>query len=328
MPDHPLVSVVIPCYKQAQYLPEAVDSVLAQTYPAIECIVVNDGSPDDTEAVARSYGDRIRYVARPNGGISAARNSGIAVSRGAYLKFLDSDDHLHPEQIAHQMEAIGGRDDVVSFTAVRLYRDGHPEQFSDHIPKATALLPDLFKDYDWGGTHGYLFPAKLVRAVGGFAEGVHHAEDWHFFCRVGLLDPKFVTDNRIGCYYRQRAGSASADRTAWIRSQARLLLQLHAELRKIGRRDWFGLDLLMFEQGVFEGLVGHRLPDRDLHDGLLAGIQELQGREGFGKYGWRFRLMAGVLGYARAERLRAFVVRMLRRKPPETLDTASWRAQA
>src|SRR3954464_13524952 len=107
----PLVSVVIPCYKQAQYLPEAIDSVLAQTYPAVECVVVNDGSPDDTEAVARGYGDRVRYVARPNGGISAARNSGSAVARGAYLKFLDADDHLHPEQVAWQMEAVGGRQD-------------------------------------------------------------------------------------------------------------------------------------------------------------------------------------------------------------------------
>ena len=101
MADHPLVSVIVPCYKQAQYLPEAIDSVLAQTYPGVECVVVNDGSPDDTEAVARRYGDRVRYVARPNGGISAARNSGVAFARGDYLKFLDSDDlltaHLHAE---------------------------------------------------------------------------------------------------------------------------------------------------------------------------------------------------------------------------------------
>ncbi len=71
MSDRPLVSVVIPCYKQAQYLPEAIDSALAQTYPAVEVIVVNDGSPDDTEEVARGYGDRIVYIHKPNGGLSA-----------------------------------------------------------------------------------------------------------------------------------------------------------------------------------------------------------------------------------------------------------------
>ena len=71
--DKPLVSIIIPCYKQAEYLAAAVDSALAQTYSPIEVIVVNDDSPDDTEKVARGYGDRIIYIARPNGGVAAAQ---------------------------------------------------------------------------------------------------------------------------------------------------------------------------------------------------------------------------------------------------------------
>ena len=71
MSDKPLVSVVIPCYKQAAYMGEAIDSALAQTYAPLEVVVVNDGSPDDTEKVALGYGDRIVYVHRPNGGLSA-----------------------------------------------------------------------------------------------------------------------------------------------------------------------------------------------------------------------------------------------------------------
>ncbi len=325
MSDKPLVSVIIPCYRQARYLPEAIDSVLGQSYPAVEAIVVNDGSDDDTEAVAHRYGERIRYVWRANGGISAARNSGIQHARGAYLKFLDADDYLHPQQIAWQMESIGGSDNAVSFTGVRLFRDGQPEEYLDHLPPAKALLPDLFKPFDWGSILGFLFPARLVREVGGFAEGVTHAEDWFFTCRVGLLDPRFTVDHRIGCYYRQRAGSASADRSAWVRSQARLLVQLHDLLRVSGRRDWFGLDLLKFEQGTYEVLVRLSLREPKLLDGLLQRIKELQALEGFGDYGWRFRLLARFLGYARAEHLRALVVRKLKIRPPESLDTASWR---
>src|SRR5262249_41538424 len=136
MSDKPLVSVIIPCYKQAGYLPEAIDSALAQTYSPLEVIVVNDGSPDDTERVAKGYGDRIVYVHRPNGGLSAARNTGIARARGLYLKFLDSDDYLHPEQIAWQMEALAGRDDCATLTATRLFRDGRPEEHLDHVPQA------------------------------------------------------------------------------------------------------------------------------------------------------------------------------------------------
>jgi glycosyltransferase involved in cell wall biosynthesis len=325
MTTPPLVSVIIPCYKQAQYLPEAIDSVLKQTYPHVEIVVVNDGSPDDTESVANAYGDRIRYVWRPNGGISAARNTGIAHATGAYLKFLDADDYVHPDQIQWQMEALAGRDNAVSFTGCRLFRDGHPEQYIDHVPRAKNLLPDLFDDLDWGSIHSYLFPRKLIEAVGGFAEGVHHAEDWYCFCQVGLLDPVFLPEPRIGSYYRLRPRSASSDRTAWIRSQARLTILLHDTLRQRGRRDWFGRSLLRFEQGIYQSLVQMRIRDRELLDGLLERIKELQAREGFGRYGWRFRLLARVLGYARAERLRAFVVRMFKIRPPETLDTAAWR---
>jgi glycosyltransferase involved in cell wall biosynthesis len=327
MTDTPLVSVIIPCFKQANYLPLSIDSVLAQTYPNVEAIVVNDGSPDDTEAVARRYGERIRYVWRPNGGISAARNTGITESRGAYLKFLDSDDLLHPEQIAWQMDALRGRDNAVSFTGCRLFRDGNAEQYLDHIPPANALLPDLFRgDYDWGSIMCYLFPRRLVDAVGGFAVGVHYAEDWYFACQVGLLDPEFKLDPRIGCYYRQRSGSASANRRGWVRTQARLILQLHDILRERGRADWFGQALLELEQGTYEGMVAQRIDESDLLTGMLQRIQELQQRLGtFGKYGWRFRLMASVLGYARAERLRALIVRLLKIRPPETLDTAAWR---
>ena len=124
MSDEPLVSVIIPCYKQAEYLPAAVDSALAQTYAPVEVIVVNDGSPDDTEKVALGYGSRIVYIHRPNGGLSAARNTAIARARGKYLKFLDSDDYLHPEQIEWQMAALAGSDNCASLTATRLFRDG------------------------------------------------------------------------------------------------------------------------------------------------------------------------------------------------------------
>jgi glycosyltransferase involved in cell wall biosynthesis len=320
-----LVSVIIPCYRQARYLPEAIDSVLAQSHPAVEAIVVNDGSDDDTEAVARRYGERIHYVWRPNGGISAARKTGIEHARGAYLKFLDADDYLHPDQIAWQLDDIGHSDNAVSFTGVRLFRDGRPEQYLDHIPPATALLPDLFKPLDWGGILGFLFPTRLVHEVGGFVEGVTHAEDWFLTCRIGLLDPRFRVDPRIGCYYRQRVGSASADRTSWVRSQSRLVIQLHDILRDRGRRDWFGLDLLKFEQSVYQGLVNRGVREPDLLDGLLRRIKELQAREGFGDFGWRFRLMARLLGYANAEYLRSFVIRKLNIHPPATLDTASWR---
>jgi glycosyltransferase involved in cell wall biosynthesis len=321
----PLVSIVIPCYRQAQFLPAAVDSALAQSHPNVEVLVINDGSDDDTEAVARRYGDRLNYVYQPNRGLSAARNTGIAHATGRYLKFLDSDDSLHPDQIAWQAEALGGRDDRVSLTTVRLYQDGRPERFLDHVPEARSLLPDLFKPIGWGGIHGFLFPAKLVRAVGGFDESLRMVEDWNLLTQIGLHDPQLVTDPRVGCYYRLRAGSMSTDRLGMDATRARLLVGLYDTLSARGRPDWFGIDLLRSLQWSYYSLVLKGEKDRKLLDEVLSRIFALQKREGFGGFGWRFRLMARVLGYARAERLRAFVIRLLGRKPKPTLDTEDWR---
>jgi glycosyltransferase involved in cell wall biosynthesis len=321
----PLVSVIIPCYRLAHYLPEAIDSALAQTYSHVEVIVVDDGSPDDTEAVARRYGDRIAYVRRANGGLSAARNSGMARARGVHFKFLDADDHLHPEQLARQVEALAGRTDRVSLTTVRLYRDGAPDDFLDHVPWATALLPDLFRPLDWGGIHGFLIPAELARAAGGFDESLAVHEDWDLLVRVGMRAPGLLTDPRVGAYYRQRAGSLSTRRSETLLTRARKLIEVHDELRDGPRPDWFGIDLLRAEKEAYYGLLLRKLGDAGLRRRLLQRIGELERREGPAFGGWRFRALTRLVGYALAERLRVGVVRLLQIRPPETLDTAAWR---
>lgn len=104
-----LVSVIIPCYKQAVYLPEALDSLVGQTYQHWEAIVVNDGSPDDTEKVALEYtrkDARIKYVFKENGGLSSARNAGIAYASGEFILPLDADDLIQPLYMEKAMEAF------------------------------------------------------------------------------------------------------------------------------------------------------------------------------------------------------------------------------
>lgn len=98
MDGTPLVSVIIPCYNQGHFLSSAIESVCAQTYPAIEILVVDDGSTDDTRAVTASF-PSATYVYQPNQGLSAARNTGIRRSKGTYLVFLDADDWLYAQAI-------------------------------------------------------------------------------------------------------------------------------------------------------------------------------------------------------------------------------------
>ncbi len=103
----PLVSVIIPAYNATAFLGETLDSVLAQTYPNLEIIVVDDGSTDATPELLDSYGDRIRVLRQANAGQAAARNHGAREARGELLAFLDSDDLWDPDKIARQVELLG-----------------------------------------------------------------------------------------------------------------------------------------------------------------------------------------------------------------------------
>ena len=102
----PLVSIVIPVFNGENYLREAIDSALAQTYKPIETIVVNDGSCDKSEEIALSYGNRIRYIKKENGGVSTALNIGIANMQGEYFSWLSHDDLYEPEKIEFEIAAI------------------------------------------------------------------------------------------------------------------------------------------------------------------------------------------------------------------------------
>ncbi|MEP6934035.1 MAG: glycosyltransferase family A protein, partial [Nitrospirota bacterium] len=109
-PDQELVSVIIPCYNHAHFLGEAISSVINQTYPHIEIIVVDDGSTDETAQVAKAYSN-IRYVRQDNFGLSRARNVGLSHSKGAYIVFLDADDCLFHNAIDIGFRALASRND-------------------------------------------------------------------------------------------------------------------------------------------------------------------------------------------------------------------------
>lgn len=108
MNDLPLVSIIIPVYNGANYMKEAIDSALNQTYENIEVLVINDGSKDDgeTEKIALSYGDKIRYFYKENGGVSSALNFGIREMKGEYFSWLSHDDVYFPEKVSSQVESL------------------------------------------------------------------------------------------------------------------------------------------------------------------------------------------------------------------------------
>src|SRR5690348_13004759 len=102
----PLVSAAITTYNRARYLPEAIESILAQTIRDLEIVVVDDGSTDDTDAVVAPYLGRVRYVRQANGGRAAARNAAVRLARGELIGFCDSDDRWLPDRLERQLQAL------------------------------------------------------------------------------------------------------------------------------------------------------------------------------------------------------------------------------
>ncbi|NYZ17767.1 glycosyltransferase [Azospirillum sp. RWY-5-1] len=189
----PLVSVVIPVYNGANYLGEAIDSVLAQTYADTEIIVVDDGSTDGgaTAAVAARYGDAIRYLHKPNGGVATALNLGIRSMRGTLFSWLSHDDVYKPEKLAVQVEAFRrfGRDCVVVGDFETIDADGRPLALMS--AGASNLLARPLDGVFYGLLNGcaLLIPRALFDRAGLFEPGLPTTQDYHLWYRMARLVP-------------------------------------------------------------------------------------------------------------------------------------------
>jgi glycosyltransferase involved in cell wall biosynthesis len=195
----PLVSIIIPCYNRAEYLGDTIESALAQHYPAVEVTVVDDGSTDDSPAVAARY--PVRLVRQLNHGVAAAMNAGIAASKGQFLSTLGSDDLMHPSYIEACMSALRQDPDaafaytqMIMFGAVnRLYpvREFDPETLAenDYIPAAFVMRRAAF---DVAGP----FDTRIVRC-----------EDWDLLLGMAEREMRGVFVRRPLFFYRQHQRS-------------------------------------------------------------------------------------------------------------------------
>lgn len=203
----PWISVVIPAFNAENHLEAAIDSVLGQTTSPLELIVVDDGSEDDTAAIAGSYGHRVRLERQPNGGVSRARNRGIALARARYVAFLDADDVWLPEKIETQL-ALATRYPQLGcvYTGYQrvdagLRKVGPPvivEQ-EDAVIRTLLLEPPGI----WVSST-CLFPRRVLDEVGGFDEGLSTSADVDLAVRVGLRYPVAGVPRAL-VLYRQHA---------------------------------------------------------------------------------------------------------------------------
>jgi glycosyltransferase involved in cell wall biosynthesis len=185
----PKVSIVVPVYNGADYLHEAIDSALAQTYPNIEVVVVNDGSKDDgqTERIALSYGEALRYFCKPNGGVASALNRGIAEMSGEFFSWLSHDDLYTKDKIEKEMSVLSrmGRDDVIVYSDYSVFATD-PEH--DVPVKLKGVPPGHFRHWITveNRLHGctLLIPRHAFQRVGGFNENLQTTQDYDLWFRM------------------------------------------------------------------------------------------------------------------------------------------------
>jgi cellulose synthase/poly-beta-1,6-N-acetylglucosamine synthase-like glycosyltransferase len=178
------ISVIVPTFNRAYCLAKAIDSILAQTNPLHEVIVIDDGSTDGTRELMAGYRNQVRYFWQENRGISAARNAGIARATGTHIAFLDSDDWWHPDKLRCQTEALF-REPAAALAYTDYYQhhpDGSVEQYS--LPAPGKLWPSLRYTNPLAVGSGLLFRKTVLIESGGFDETLRTAEDWDLMVRL------------------------------------------------------------------------------------------------------------------------------------------------
>ncbi|QIR40005.1 glycosyltransferase [Tolypothrix sp. PCC 7910] len=222
------VFTVIPAYNAVTTIAETLKSLQSQTYTNWEAIVVNDGSTDETEAIALQFASedsRIRVISQPNQGVCAARNTGIGLANCDWLLFLDADDWLAPQYMEKMTNAIAADStlDVVHCGWSRVAPNGTlvADKFGSD---STDLFPILSQQCPFA-VHACIVRKQLVDAVGGFDTSLITCEEWDLWQRIARTGARFGAVKEVMAFYRMRPGSLSRDGNQFFADAMRVLTQ-------------------------------------------------------------------------------------------------------
>lgn len=181
-----LVSIIVPCYNQAHFLNDSLQSVLNQSYPHWECIIVNDGSPDDTAEVAQQWCDqdaRFKYLEQNNEGLSSARNEGIDNSKGLFILPLDADDILNPDYLIKTVPILEQNTELgIVSSNTRFFKNTIADSFYELKPQGDRTIYLLYVNQLIATS---LYRKECWSAVGGYDETMKKGfEDWEFWLNV------------------------------------------------------------------------------------------------------------------------------------------------
>lgn len=187
--NFPMISVIIPNYNYSKYISKAVDSVLSQTYPNVEVIVVDDGSRDDSLDILKTYGNEIKVLKQKNQGVSAARNSGAEASSGEFVAFLDADDIWLPKKLERQMRKFDNDKELGLVHCSMSYIDPHDRILGENRDGMEGFVASELLRFERGVVIGTgstsLVPKTIFDELGGFDLRMTTAADWDFSYRLG-----------------------------------------------------------------------------------------------------------------------------------------------
>jgi len=230
-----LVSIIVPTYNYGNLISETLTSIQSQTYENWECIVVDDGSTDNTAEVVACYSakdSRIRYIQQENRRQAAARNNGIGHSRGEYFQFLDADDLLEREKLQRQVAFLDASPDVdIIYSNVRYFNDGNPSErrlanVNDQawMPLSTGAGQEILLQIVRNNimpVNAPLIRRSTIEQVGSFDERLPPVEDWEYLIRCAAADKRFhyADEDGIRALVRTHPESSSSDPRRMLRAE-------------------------------------------------------------------------------------------------------------
>jgi len=227
--NSPTISIIVPCYNQAQYLDECLQSVLDQTYQDWECIIVNDGSPDNTSEIAKTWlekDSRFKYIFQGNKGVSAARNNGIKNARGGWILPLDGDDKIEKDYLLFASKKFNENPHII-YCRAEYFGSRSDEMVLNDCANNDILLENnifctaLYKKSSW-------------KKIGGYDENmIQGYEDWEFWIHLskhyGSLN--IIKLNHIGFYYRIKVLSRNTEaKKRYDNDIKQYIFRKHAEM--------------------------------------------------------------------------------------------------
>lgn len=294
-----LISVIVPVYKVEKYLKRCVDSILAQTYPCLEVILVDDGSPDGCPAICDEYARedrRVRVIHKENGGLSDARNAGIDAAKGNFLGFIDSDDYVHPRFYELLLQALKEEGaDIAGCDVKKIYETGTVEEEEKEAVRseiysgreATANLYDAQLYLRSVVIWNKLYKKELFKDVR-FPKGKLHEDEFTSY-RLLYQSKSVVYIDRAYYFYFQREDGIMGQKQKKISPVAlEAYEQMETFFREKGEKDL--LQMMMYRYlSMVRRYASDAVKSKDEEEVRLGRYYDKKFRRDYRKYIWKIK---------------------------------------